>query len=248
MKKIFLTTALCGLIVFTGSSMENNTNHEASAGKETFNHIITDHVVNAQFKTVKEFKCNNPYVQVGSPTIHNYHYPKANPIVSVWKNIKEIGEQGAYLGLHTYVSQSVSQKLMLGEQLLALKVFNWYSGGNKKEEIVGLHNEINKKDFLFTRIQKQIKRAEDEESKTNLINVLKENRLNKYQLVAKISDEAASYLKQSNDMDFAFNENLIKIIEAHSQQLEVEKDHLQAKMYEEIKQKLNANLLKILQA
>ncbi len=176
-----------------------------------------------------------------------YNYPKANPANSVLTNVLALAKDGAYSAIHTYVAQSIGQKLMIGEQLLTLKVLNWYSGGSKKEQIVGLHNEINKKDFLFARIQKQIKRTEDEESKTNLTNILKDNRLNKYHLVAKISDEAASYFKLSNEMDLAVNENLIKILENHAQQLESEKEHLQTKMYQEIKQKLEANLLKILQ-
>ena len=245
MKKLELLTVSFALVSLFTQAMEDNANsvEPSEASKPT---IQAGQYIHSDIKEITNFTCKKPYVQVGAPTVTNYHYPKANPALGVWVNVKDLAEQGAYGGFHDYVRQSVTEKFASAEIGIRTFVANWYSGGDKEKKISGMLEQVMNKELAFKHIKDLLDSSNDEAERDNLKKLIFENRTAKYTIVAAMSQEAVSYVNTKKS--FAeFKIELFKLIKKFEKEIEADQHSFETvEQFEETKKTIHENYLKML--
>lgn len=244
MKKM-LTLIVVASLFSSVQAMDNQTNEEPAAASAVYapNQFVE---ATMDIGSISSLTWKNPAIQIGSPTINNYHHPKANPNASIWVNVKELAEQGAYTGFHDYVRQSVAEKCASAEIGLRTFIANWYNGGHKEQKISKILEQVMNKELAFKHIKDLLESSDDESERESLKKLIFENRTAKYTLVAAMSQEAVSYVNTKKS--FAdFKIELFKLIKKFEKEIEADQHSFETiELYEKTKKVIHENYLKML--
>lgn len=220
------TLLLSGLFVFSISAMENGKDQQNSTQPSEMPSIV-EQVVNAEMKIdlIKNLQWKNPYIK-SQATTNNYHYPKANPNASVITNLKELAEQGAYLGFHDYVRQSVAQKCTLVEVetlSVAQKLWHWLRDVPTEDQVAQSLKSLNDIDMGYQTFMKLSKKmiADDIAQQENK-SLLTKNREMKLKCIVDFSELSLKYFQKNSSANPQFKNELIGVLFALGKEFETE--------------------------